>query len=202
MIGREMKNKATAVLDCDGVICNFESAFCDAFGYDNRHLYKLEDRYPHLHPDLITEWVNSEDNYLNLKPIFGGILLIQQLKQRGFDVVLMTARGKHLEAVTKSWLTLYHIEAKVYFVQNKGYEISLWNSMSSDGLTPPITLFVDDSVSQLQQVKKLNPSVTCLAWEQPWNRGWFPTLRYNDKDQVYRIEGNNGDGKWKDMWSK
>jgi uncharacterized HAD superfamily protein len=195
-----MKNRATAVLDVDGVICDFESAFCDAFGSDNRHLYKLEDRYPHLHPDLIAEWVNSEDNYLNLKPIFGGLLLIQQLKQREFDVVLMTARGKHLEAVTKSWLALYHIEPqRVIFETDKAGRI---NSFNQQMKTNQVTLFVDDSVSQLQQVKKLNPSITCLAWAQPWNYGYFPRLRYNDKDQVYRIEASIRLGKWDHIWDK
>lgn len=193
-----MKNKATAVIDIDGVLCNFESAFCDAFGSDNRHLYKLEDRYPHLHTDLIGEWVNCEDNYVNLSPIFGGLLLIQQLKQRGFDVVLMTSRGKHLEAVTRAWLTLYHIEPKhLIFESNKAGLIQTMNEWTDN-----VTLFVDDSVSQLKQVKKLNPSVTCLAYSQPWNEGYYPRIRYSDKDQVYRMEGNNGDGKWKGMWSK
>lgn len=194
------KNRATAVIDIDGCIADFESAFCEAFGSDNRHLYKLEDRYPHLHPDLIAEWVNSEDNYLNLRPIFGGLLLIQQLKQRGFDVVLMTSRGEHLEAVTEAWLKLYHIEpTHLIFQTNKAGHIRDWN----DGwVTPPITLFVDDSVSQLEQVKKLNPSVTCLAWEQPWNMDWIPRLRYNDKDQVYRIEASIEKGKWRNLWDK
>lgn len=195
-----MKNKATAVVDVDGVLADFEQAACEAFGFKNRHLYNFEERYPHLDPDLIAEWVNSEDNYLNLSPIFGGMLLIQQLKQRGFDVVLMTSRGKHLEAVTEAWLKLYHIEVGVLFENNKALAIQLHNSQTL--LQSPVTLFVDDSVSQLEQVKKLNPSVTCLAYDQLWNQGWYPRIRYNDKDQVYRIEGNNGDGKWKDMWSK
>ena len=193
-----MKNRATAVIDIDGVIANFESAFCDAFGNRNRHLYKLEERYPHLHPDLIAEWVNSEDNYVNLSPIFGGMLLIRQLEQRGFDVVLMTSRAKHLETVTKSWLTLYHIEPTyLIFQTNKAGHIRDWN----DGWTlPPITLFVDDSVSQLEQVKKLNPSVTCLAWDQPWNQEYYPRIRYNGSN--YLLEGNNGNGVWRDMWQK
>lgn len=195
-----MKNKATAVIDIDGVVCDFEGAFCDAFGTKNRHLYKLEDRYPQFHPDLIGEWVNSEENYVNLSPIFGGILLIQQLKQRGFDVVLMTSRGKHLEAVTKSWLTLYHIEPdRLVFSKDKANDIYLWN----DSARAPYgeiecTLFVEDSVSQLEQVKKLNPSVTCLAWGQPWNEGYFPRLRYNEKE--YKIEANTGFGEWKWVW--
>lgn len=199
-----MKNKATAVIDIDGCIADFESAFCDAFGSDNRHLYKLEDRYPHLHPDLIAEWVNSEDNYLNLSPIFGGLLLIQQLKQHGFDVVLMTSRGKHLQAVTEAWLKLYHIEPKALIFETHKAEAILEENETCEVVfgKAPVTLFVDDSVSQLEQVKKLNPSVTCLAWGQPWNYGYFPRLRYNDTDQVYRIEASIRLGQWKEMWSK
>ena len=195
-----MKNRATAVIDIDNVLADFESAFCDAFGYENRHLYKLEDRYPHLDENLIGEWVNSEDNYINLSPIFGGLLLIQQLKQRGFDVVLMTSRNPSLEAVTEAWLKLYHIEpTHLIFQTNKAGHIRDWN----DGwVAPPITLFVDDSVSQLEQVKKLNPSVTCLAYSQPWNEGYYPRLRYNDKDQVYRIEASIKRGEWRSLWEK
>ena len=193
-----MKNRATAVIDIDNVLADFESAFCDAFGYENRHLYKLEDRYPHLDENLIGEWVNSEGNYINLSPIFGGLLLIQQLKQRGFDVVLLTSRGKHLEAVTKAWLTLYHIEpTKLIFETDKAGRI---NSFNQQMKTNQVTLFVDDSVSQLEQVKKLNPSVTCLAYDQLWNQGYYPRIRYNDKDQVYRIEASIKKGEWRSLW--
>lgn len=194
-----MKNKSTAVLDLDGVCADFESAFCDAFGYKNRHLYKLEDRYPQYDPSLIGEWVNLEENYHNLSPIFGGVLLIQQLKERDWDVVLMTSRPKHLEAVTKSWLTLYHIGVqRTFFTQNKAEDINLLNHYLDQ--PSPITLFVDDSVSQLKSVKKLNPSITCLAWGQDWNREYYPRLRYNNSN--YKIEANVGTGQWKPIWDK
>lgn len=191
-----MKNKSTVVLDIDGVICNFEEAFCDAFGYKNRHLYKLEGRYPQYNPSLIGEWVNQEENYHNLSPIFGGVLLIQQLKERGWDVVLMTSRPKHLEAVTKSWLTLFHIDVGVLFETDKAKTIQRHNGQVY--LKSPVTLFVDDSVSQLKKVNKLNPSVTCLAWGQDWNRGYHPRLRYNNSN--YKIEANVGNGQWKHIW--
>lgn len=190
-----MKNKVTAVIDIDGVICNFESAFCDAFGNKNRHLYKLEERYPNLNPDLISEWANSEENYRDLAPIFGGMLLIQQLKDRGFHVILMTSRGEHLRKVTESWLTQCYIDVPVMFQTNKAGNIHDWNA----GWTvPPVTVFVDDSVSQLEQVKKLNPSVTCLAWGQPWNAEYFPRLRYNETN--FKIEANTGLGEWRHIW--
>lgn len=118
--------------------------------------------------------MNSEENYLNLTPIFGGVLLIQQLKQRGFDVVLMTARGEHLRSVTLGWLRLYNIPYDYcIFESNKAEQIkSLIEFDARISNKSPVTLFVDDSVSQLEQVKKLNPSVTCLAWASPWRDNW------------------------------
>ena len=196
------KYTATAVLDVDGVLADFESAACEAFGYKNRHLYDFSQRYPQYDPGLIEEWVNLEDNYHNLSPIFGGILLFQQLKSKGFYTILMTSRGEHLRAVTESWLRLYNLKPdNLIFEKDKANLIYELNEEADVVFgRPNITLFVDDSVSQLQAVKKLNPSVTCLAWGQEWNTEWFPRLRYEGVN--YLIQANIGDGNWKDMWSK
>lgn len=196
------KNKytASAVLDVDGVLCNFEALACEAFGHKNRHLYSLEERYPQYDPGIIQEFVNNEDNYINLSPIFGGILLLQQLKERGFYTILMTSRGEHLRAVTEAWLTVYHLEPDgLIFEKNKADRIYDWN-FGVIGELQPITLFVDDSVSHLQQVKKLNPEVTCLSYSQPWNTEWFPRIRYNGSN--YKIEANVGLGEWCWMWER
>lgn len=199
---KQNKYTASAVLDVDGVLCDFEALACEAFGHKNRHLYSLEERYPQYDPGIIQEFVNTEDNYINLSPIFGGILLLQQLKERGFYTILMTSRGKHLEAVTKAWLTLYNLEPDLLvFESDKAGGIKEWNYLGEgQSLFPNITLFVDDSVLQLQQVKKLNPEVTCLAWGQPWNTEWFPRIRYNESN--YKIEANVGMGEWKYIWEK
>lgn len=192
------KYTASAVMDIDGCLADFEKEACDAFGYKNRHLYDFHQRYPQYDPDMISEWVNSEENYVDLFPIFGGVLLFQQLKQRGFYTILMTSRGEHLRSVTEAWLKLYNLEPdELRFSKDKADDIRVWNNQIK---SMPITLFVDDSVSQLTTAKKWNPEVTCLAWSQPWNSEWFPRLRYNGVN--FKVEANVGMGEWRWVWEK
>jgi uncharacterized HAD superfamily protein len=191
-----MKKQKVAIFDVDGVLANFEEAFCEAFGNKNRHLYNLSVRYPDIDPDLIKEWVNDEENYRHLNPIFGGITFLNQVKARGFRIVLVTSRPEHLEKVTMGWLRLYNIPYDSLILLG-GYHITKAEFLKN---VQGIELFVDDSVSELKQMKSYFPQTVCLAWAQPWNDGYFPRAIYDQENM--KIMVNMGDNNWRWIWSK
>ena len=59
-----------AVLDIDGVLADFEEGFCEAFGYSNRDLYSLEERYPDADQGLL-KVCRKSSQLQGLAPIFG-----------------------------------------------------------------------------------------------------------------------------------
>lgn len=190
-----MKKQKVAIFDVDGVLANFEEAFCEAFGNKNRHLYSLSARYPEVDPDLIKEWVNDEENYRHLNPIFGGITLLNQVKARGFRIVLLSSRPRHLEKVTNDWLHLYNVPHDNCFLVGRDFTKAEWMRD-----TKGLQLFVDDSVSELVEMKEMFPETICLAWAQPWNDGYFPRAIY-DKENM-KIMVNMGDNVWKWIWNR
>jgi len=192
-----MKKQKVAIFDIDGVLADFEGAFCEAFGNANRHLYSLTSRYPEVDPDLISEWVNDPENYKNLNLIFGGITLLNQLKAKGLKVYLLTSRPEHLTNVTKHWLRIYNIEyyGLMLGCLNKSDTVGRLASILFD-----VQMFVDDSVKTLQEVRKTSPNIVSLAWAQPWNEGYFPRATY-DREKM-KVMVNMGDGNWKWIWSK
>ena len=196
----KMKYRGLAVMDIDGVLCDFETEFCEAFGYDNRNLYSLEARYPKTDPDLVKEFVNNPENYRNASPIFGGNLLLNQLKSRGYYVLLLTSRPRMLKKVTIDWLKKYNIHySELYFAQNKVEAMRDWHSINRE---LKLQIFVDDAVSTLKSVALDYPigSVAFLAWGQPWNEGYYPRLRYNE--DTFQVEANMGNDEWKWIWEK
>ncbi len=176
--------KGTVFMDMDGVMADFEGGFCDAFGYDNRNLSNLADRYPNVPKDLIDEFVSTRENYESLLPIFGGAVLLPSiLKQRGHYVVILTSRPKHLAEVTKEWLEGYSIEYnEIWYASKKGIAIQEFNEMypGRKGF-----LLIDDIVSNF---RNLPDGVQQLVWEQPWNEGYFPRMRYNDEKMRLEVK--------------
>jgi len=170
----KMKYRGTIVVDIDGVIADFESQFCNAFVHENRDMYSLEDRYPKTDPELIREYVANPENYKDLAPIFGGLLFCRQAYQRGWYVVLMTSRGKHLQEVTRNWLAMYGaVYHELQFTSDKREAILDFDRLHPDY---PVKIVVDDSVSVLNSI----PEKYCVAWEQPWNEKFYPSMRYSE----------------------
>ena len=193
------KYRGLAVLDIDGVLADFEEGFCEAFGYSNRDLYSLEERYPDADQGLLKEFVENPLNYKDLAPIFGGVLLLNQLYSRGYYILLMTSRRKELKTVTFDWLKKYNIPfQELYFSCNKQEGINDFLALHGN---LELQIFVDDSVSTLRAVERgAADRVPFLAWGQPWKEGYYPRLRYNES--AFKVEANVGDGTWKWIWEK
>ena len=173
--------RGIVVFDLDGVLADFEGAFCEAFGYDNRHEYQLGKRYPE-HADTVSGWVQEPKNYAELAPIFGGVMWMNQVMSLGFYTAIVTARPTSLKEVTENWLNKYNI--RPHKVVHSTIKAAAIKEMVEE-LDLPTTLFVDDNIHQLSLVRDEMPWIECVAWEQPWNTGWMPRAHYDDKS--YKI---------------
>lgn len=175
---------STVFVDMDGVIADFESEFCDRFGYDNRFLYDLGSRYPNLDPDIICEFVESPSSYERIVPFFGGaVALLGALASRGVYVVILTSRHKKLAQVTREWAEGFNLQYnEIWFAQDKATAIQEFNQMY-----PKRTgvLLIDDSPLYLKECP-----IQAIAWEQPWNEGIYPRMRYNPENMSIEVKSD------------
>jgi len=178
----KLKYRGTIMVDIDGVLADWETPMCDAFGYANRHMYSPYDRYPEVSRDLIAEYIDNLDNYVDLEPIFGGILFCHQAKARGWYVALCTARPISTYTITMSWLKQYLVEYdQLWFSKDKAQFVS---NFDMDNPDKPIRIVVDDSVSVLQSM----PDKYCVAWMQEWNLNYLPTMYYSNANMKIMIK--------------
>lgn len=182
----KMQYRGTIAVDIDGVLANFEKKFCEDFGYENRDLYSLEARYPELDPALIKEYVNNPDNYVDLEPIFGGLLFCRQAHQRGWYILLVTSRNPSLADVTRQWLAKYGaVYHELMFAKDKREAIYDWEEIEIwDCKKPPVSIVVDDSVSVLESM----PEKYCVAWDSEWNYGYYPRMYYATLEMKLMLE--------------
>lgn len=99
----------TVVVDVDGVLADFEGAFCEKFGYDRRELVSLESRYP-AQARKINAFLNDGFVYKNLKPLELGLEIVRYLNENNFEVSIVTARPFGLELVTRDWMKRYGVK--------------------------------------------------------------------------------------------
>lgn len=177
------KYNKTLFVDIDGVVADFEGEFCERFGYDHRDYQNLHRRYPNVDRDIIDEFIQSSNTYQRLIPHFGGILLVNQAREDGFYVVLLTSRPKGTEEVTRLWLESYDVQYnELWFGRNKGLEIQDFNKMYP---SRPVLALIDDIPSYFAQ---LPDGVLGIAWDQPWNKEYFPRMRYNEEKMQIEVQ--------------
>ena len=68
-----VQNNKTIVFDIDGVLADFEGAFCKKFGYSNRNFADLVARYPEKEQEIL-KFISDVSSYEDLEPIFGGMV--------------------------------------------------------------------------------------------------------------------------------
>lgn len=189
---KKINYKGAVAVDIDGVISDFESEFCDRFGYERRDLYSLYERYPNVDPGLIEEFVSSPSSYENLVPIFGGaVALLGTLRARGHYILLMTSRSKKLAEVTREWLEGYEIQYnELWFTKDKAGSIEEFNTMYP---SRKVILLVDDYG---RNTESLPSGVVGAVWRQPWNEGHFPRIHYNSSKMRIEIQEAQ-DSEWK-----
>lgn len=146
------------VVDIDGVLANFEFAFCEKFGNERRELVSLQSRYP-SEARKITEFINDGFMYKDLEPIQLGLDICEWLNDNGFEVSIVTARPFGLESVTRDWL--------------KRHSVNFMSFVSDVHKTGRICLMkplcaVDDLFSVHKAL--LCHNIPTIIVAQPWNR--------------------------------
>lgn len=150
-------NYNTVVVDIDGVLADFEGAFCDEFGDERRELVSLESRYP-MQARKINVFINNGFVYKNLKPLELGLEIVRYLNENDFEVSIVTARPFGLESVTRDWLSRYGVEyASFISDRSKTGQIALMKPLCA----------VDDLFSV--HTALLGHNIPTILVAHPWN---------------------------------
>lgn len=190
-----MKHRGAVFFDIDGVLADFEGEFCERFGYDNRGVVELEKRYSTVDPGLVAEFIESASSYENLSPIFGGRVLLDQCRTRGYKIVLVTSRPQAAKNVTITWLEKYNITYnELIFTKDKLSAILAYKNKNQH---IPVEMLVDDLPTNLHRAK--TSGVIPLCWEQEWNSWYYPKARYNVCHYIIEVQTHEG-AKWRALW--
>lgn len=191
--------RGTVVFDIDGVLADFEQAWCREFGNQNRHLYKMEERLEGnpLRIKESLEFIRDPNIYYGLEPIVGGINFLKSFIERNYYVIVATSRPKVARTVTQRWLTNQGVPyMKLYFVDKKAEEL---NTIGQTSSYLKADILVDDNPEILDDCAQYFISPIC--WKQPWNEYWFPKVWAIDDGkfafQQYN-ETNEIESYWKD----
>ena len=145
------------VVDVDGVLADFEWAFCQTFGNERRELVSLQSRYP-AHARKITEFINDGHVYRDLEPIRFGLEICEWLNAGGFEVAIVTARPFGFESITRDWLKQYGIEYMTF--------VSDVSKTGRIALMKPLVA-IDDLFSV--HTALLWHNIPTIIVAQPWN---------------------------------
>lgn len=153
------------VVDIDGVLADFEGAFCEEFGYDRRELVSLESRYP-AQARKINKFINNGFVYKNLKPLELGLEIVRYLNENDFEVSIVTARPFGLESVTRDWLYRYEVEYSSFISERaKTGQIAIMKPLCA----------VDDLFSV--HTALLGHNIPTVVVAHPWNAYFGENLR-------------------------
>ena len=188
-------NNKTIVFDIDGVLADFEGAFCEKFGYSNRNFIDLVSRYPEKEQEIL-KFISDTSSYEDLEPIFGGGVLLAQARQKGYKVVLLTSRPLWTKEVTEEWLKKYWFDYDdLYFAITKVAAINIMNDPKG-AKKYNVVAIVDDIPGN---IFGLPDGVFGVLWEQPWNADYYPKVRYSYSEMRTEIKFDTGSG-WVDFW--
>jgi hypothetical protein len=153
------------VVDIDGVLADFEGAFCEKFGWERRELVSLESRYPSRTRE-INKFINDGEVYKNLKPIKLGMEIVEYLHDEGFDVHVVTGRPFGFESITRAWLNRHRVNYWSFALDtHKTGKIAQLKPLCA----------VDDLFSVHTALLKHNIPTILVA--QPWNQYSGENLR-------------------------
>ena len=176
------------VLDCDGVLADFEGAFCEEFGYNSRHLTPLEERYPEYKDD-IELFVMSSATYENLDVLPTGVKIARWAESEGFDIYVVSSRPSYTAQVTGLWLKRNRIP--FHFL-----EVGIYSKISEIIRIDPV-LAVDDMLEVCWNCYRFQ--VYSMLMDSPWNQDKIPAVlskrirKFEDFEQeIGKIRGIYG----------
>lgn len=104
------------VVDMDGVLADFDGAFCLEFGYERRGFASLENRYPE-HRREILKFINDGNVYAHLNPLQLGLDIVKWLNKNGFEVCIVTGRPFGFDSLSIGWLKRYGVKFSSYICE-------------------------------------------------------------------------------------
>jgi hypothetical protein len=152
-------NKIVAV-DVDGVLADFDGAFCRKFGWNKRHIYSLQQRYPTKKFE-IELFVMSLYTYERLDILSLGVKIVRFLYENGFSIHIVSSRPENTDRVTGEWLKRHRIPFH-YLSVGIPANIKPWHYMN---MKPGLVL--EDSLDIALSATKLG--IYSFLIDQPWN---------------------------------
>lgn len=160
------------VVDMDGVLADFEGAFCLEFGYDKRELVSLEARYPNKARSIV-KFINDGFVYANLNPIQLGLDICEWLNDNDYDVSIVTGRPFGFDSINRDWLKRHGAKFSSYVseIPKTGKIVNM----------QPLCA-IDDLFSVQQALSRHNIATIIIA--HPWNNYIGENMqRVSDIDQ-------------------
>ncbi len=180
------KEQLDVVLDIDGVIADFEGFFCHRFGWDNRHMVNLQERYPERAGEIMG-FIEDRATYHMLMPEKTGIQIAKWLMQRvnvygrrsnRAKVTLLTSRPFRTYEITKKWLKSENVPYhQLEFSHNKG----AWMQARQPDI------IVDDIIDICEGAALTVPGVTPILMAHDWNEDSTFIPRITTLSQFQRI---------------
>jgi len=154
-----MRNSNAVVLDVDGVLADFEGAFCDKFGWQYRNMTKLEYRYPAKSYEIGTFSLASRTyEYLDIVEL--GVKIARFCENERFNIHVISSRPAYTERITGTWLK----QNKIPF-----HFLSTENGSKTFRIERAKPLFVvDDLLSVCEECA--NIEIPSFLIDQPWNQ--------------------------------
>jgi hypothetical protein len=147
------------VIDVDGVLADFEKAFCNKFGYRKRWCVNLEDRYPRM-LDQIDLFVNLSSVYEHLDVVHTGYEIAKWCSQKGFDIHVVSSRPDYAIQVTDAWLKRNRIPYS---------DLSVANSSKLDRIININPLFIVEDILE-NCLKCADFGIPSFLINWPWNQ--------------------------------
>jgi 5'(3')-deoxyribonucleotidase len=151
--------RSSVVIDIDGVLADFEGAFCRKFGFNHREYVELERRYP-LKAYEIDLFVNSPLTYANLDILPLGVEIAKWFYDNKFDIHLISSRPEQLLTKTAFWLKRNKIP--FHFLQ-----VGVQTKLGSVLRINPVVA-IDDMLKFVLSYADFD--IPSLLIDQPWNQ--------------------------------
>ena len=167
-------NNNLVIADVDGVLADFEKAFCQKFGWQHREYHSLELRCHPIERESVSLFVSLSSTYSRLDIVPLGCEIAKFLDEQGHTVDLLSSRPIWTQLVTELWLEQNKIPYSSLEVlgQDKGklkaiYKADPW-------------FIVDDSWYVCEKAAAMG--IPALLIDSPWNQTDVKI------DRLYRVK--------------
>lgn len=149
----------TVVLDVDGVLADFEGAVTEKFGDKDRHIVKLDQRFPDKAVE-IADFVFNPLTYKDLGVLPFGKHIALWLEKAGYRIDVVSSRPPLAKGITKNWLIRNGIPFDSLWVDNSEDKTSVIGKIRP--------LFAVDDIGVIaERLAKLG--IPCILIAQPYN---------------------------------